>query len=310
MNGIDNAIYVEGLTKSFGESRALDGISLQVPAGQVFGLLGKNGAGKTTLLRSVMGLLSPDAGLARVFGTSMTSAGLLLRSRVAYVPQEGALFGELSTKEHARLFRAFYPRFDEQALGRFAERLEVDMTKRVSGLSGGSRRKAAVALALASGADLLMLDEPAAGLDPAARRELYDLLIDRLGEGWGATIVLSTHLVGDLERLADQVAVIDRGRALRVDNVEGYTDMSAGGFARVQVIFEGAAPLDFQIPGAKETVHNGRVALGVTQLAGNGEALIALEARPGVTVTRFALTLEEVFLELVASSRDTEGVSA
>lgn len=307
----ETVVYVEGLSKSFGDVLALDALNLSVPKGVVFGMLGRNGAGKTTLLRTVMGLLRSDKGLARVFGEDLRKARIGLRSRVAYVPQEAPLFGELTLEEHAGLFRHFYPRFDGAGLEVMAKRLDVDRKRPVGGLSVGNRRKAAVALAMASGAELLVLDEPAAGLDPFARREVYDLLIDRLGGECGATVLLSTHLVGDLERLADLVAVIDHGRALRVDEVDGYTDMHAGGFARVQVLFEGDAPADFRVPGASETVLNGRVALGVTRLETSGAELAALEARPDLSVRRFPLTLEEVFIELVGpgTTKNTEEVS-
>jgi len=144
-----------------------------------------------------------------------------------------------------------------------------------------------------------VLDEPAAGLDPLARRDIYDLLIDRLGDGGEVTVLLSTHLVGDLERLADLVGVVDAGRTLRVDAVEGFTDMGAGGYARVQVIFPGPAPSDFELMGAIETVRQGSVALGVVKYDEAREQLDRLEADPAVRVTRFPLTLEEVFVELV-----------
>lgn len=293
-----NAVYVEGLAKSFGNQVALQGLSLEVPRGTVFGLLGRNGAGKTTLLRAILGLLRTDRGVARVFGEDLLTASVEMRSRVAYVPQETQLFRRLSLARHADLLGHFYPRFDLTSARNLAERLDVDWKLSFGALSVGNRRKAAVVLALASGADLIVMDEPAAGLDPIARRELYNLLIDRLGEGGDATVLLSTHLVTDLERLADHVAIIDAGSTLCVGGVEEYTER----FSRVQVIFPDEAPHDFEIPGATATVCQGTVALGVVDLAKAGAPLGELEARSDLRVRRFPLHLEDVFVELVGQS--------
>jgi len=258
----EHAVHVEGLSKAFGSQVALQDLALEVPCGTVFGLLGRNGAGKTTLLRAVMGLLRVDHGKALVFGADLLSAPIEVRSRVAYVPQEAKLIARLSLERHASLLRRFYPRFDLGLARDLADRMEVDWKHAFGTLSMGNKRKAAVVLALASGADLVVMDEPAAGLDPLARRELYELLIERLGEGGDLTVLLSTHLVADLERLADRVAIIDRGRTLRVDDVAGYTER----FVRVQVLFPADVPTDFELPGASTTRREGSAAIGVVDL--------------------------------------------
>lgn len=295
----EDVIQVKALGKAFGDNLALHGLDLAVPRGSVFGLLGRNGAGKTTLLRAIMGLLAIDRGVVRVFGEELPKASIETRARVAYVPQSAQLFGELSLKQHARLLTRFYPRFDLALAAHFAERIDVEWERSLAKLSQGNQRKAAVVLALASGAELILLDEPAAGLDPLARRELYDLVIERLGEGGETTVVLSSHLVGDLERLADRVAIIDEGRTLRCDDVEAYSQ----GFVRVQVIFPGDVPPDFCLPGASATTREGSVARGVCELQRAGDALAQLEAQPELRVARYPLGLEEVFVDLVGPAR-------
>ncbi len=289
------AVHAEGLCRAFGRQIALQDLDLEVPRGSVFGLLGRNGAGKTTLLRAVLGLLHADRGVARVFGADLLRAPIELRSRVAYVPQEARLFARLTLAKHADLLSRFYPRFDQEAARNLAHRLEVGWDRALGTLSMGNQRKAAAVLALASGADLIVMDEPAAGLDPLARRTLYDLLIERLGDGGEATVLLSTHLVADLERLADRVAIIDEGRTLRVDEVAGYTES----FVRVQVIFPGEVPVDFELPGACKTFREGSVAIGVVEIGRAGVELAALEARSELRIRRFPLQLEDVFVELV-----------
>ena len=289
------AVLAQGLHKAFGKQVALQGLELEVPRGAVVGLLGRNGAGKTTLLRTVMGLLRADRGSAQVFGADLRCAPIELRSQVAYVPQETRLFGRLTLAGHAGLLRRFYPHFDVQTANELARRLDVDWKRPLAGLSLGNRRKAAAVLALASGAQLIVMDEPAAGLDPLARREFYDLLIERLGDGGELTVLLSTHLVSDLERLADRVAIIDEGRTLCVDEVGAYAE----NYVRVQVLFPGQAPADFELPGARATRREAGVALGVVDLRQAQEALIELEAEPQLDVRRFPLHLEEIFVELV-----------
>jgi ABC-2 type transport system ATP-binding protein len=298
----EQAVHVDRLSKAFGSRPALQDLSLDVQRGTVVGLLGRNGAGKTTLLRSIMGLLRADSGVAHVFGSSLQDGTIEMRSRVAYVPQEAKLFHRLSLERHAGLLRRFYPKFDLQLARTLAGRLEVHWTDSFATLSVGSRRKAAVVLALASGADLLVLDEPAAGLDPLARRELYELLIDSLGEGGERTVLLSTHLVGDLERLADRVAILHEGRTLHVDQVEGYTER----FVRVQIIFPDAVPMDFEIPGASTTRREGSVAIGVVDVESAGDGLAEFEAGSELRLQRFPLQLEDVFIELVGKPTTTE----
>ncbi|MCB9896607.1 MAG: ABC transporter ATP-binding protein [Planctomycetes bacterium] len=297
----EHAVHVERLCKTFGPTTALDELDLAVPRGTVFGLLGRNGAGKTTLMRVIMGLLRPDRGEALVFGEDMRRAPIDLRARVAYVPQEVSLIARLDLARHADLLGHFYPRFDVDAARSLARRLDVDWDLAAGALSVGSRRKAAVVLALASGADLVVLDEPAAGLDPLARRALYELLIERLGEGGELTVLLSTHLVHDLERLADRVAILDAGRTLRVDDVEGF----ARSLVRLQVVFPDDVPRDFEIPGAETTRREGCVAVGVVDVVRAGGRLAELEARRDLRVTRFALGLEDVFVELVGPREDS-----
>ncbi|MGK0484059.1 MAG: ABC-2 type transport system ATP-binding protein, partial [Planctomycetota bacterium] len=194
----------------------------------------------------------------------------------------------------ARLHTRFYPRFDIETARQLADRMAVDWKKSFGKLSQGNKRKAAVVLALASRADLLVMDEPAAGLDPIARRELYDVLIERMGSGGETTVLLSTHLVADLERLADRVAIIDGGRTLREGNVTAFTEE----LVRVQVIFPSDVPVGFAIPGARETTHEGAVALGIVDLAQAGDGLMELEHSSELRVTRFPLHLEDAFVEL------------
>jgi len=285
---------------------ALDRLTLAVPRGSFCGLLGRNGAGKTTALRVALGLLRPDEGRARILGEEYATAPPELRARVAYVPQEVRLPARFTVSELALYLAGMYPGFDRARARLLAKRLEVPWERKVGTLSVGNRRKAACLLALASGARVLLLDEPAAGLDPIARRELSDVLIEMLSDELaaadeGLTVVLSTHLVGDLERLASRVAFVDEGRVVLSEAIEALL----AGFRRVQVVLDDVekAPSRLELPGVRHVRRSGSVIHAVVELPSEG-ALEPLRRTPGLRVEAFPLTLEEVFVEVVGPAPD------
>ncbi len=297
MNELD--IETRGLRKVFpGGSVALEGLDLAVPAGTVCGLLGRNGAGKTTLLRVLMGLLHADEGEALVLGGDLRTAEISVRVQVAYVAQIPRLVGHMSIAEHAELLAHFYPRFDRELAHALAGRFDVGWKRKFAALSSGSQRTAAVLLAVASRPRVLLLDEPAAGLDPIARRELIDVLIDLIGSEEGRTVLLSTHLVDDIERLAEHVVFVDAGRTVRADSLEALKRR----VRRVQVVFEDGPPPGFAIPGAVRTECTGSVVTAIAELDSE-EDLAPVLALPGVRVDLFGLGLEDLFIELVGPAR-------
>lgn len=289
------AFVTRAVRKSFpGGVLALDGFDLSVPAGSFFGLLGRNGAGKTTALRILMGLLRPDSGESRILGADMREASREHRARVAYVAQLPRLYGRLSTAEHSRLLSRFYPRWDAALARELARRFEVDWERKFARLSGGEQRKAAVLLAFAARPAALVLDEPGAGLDPVARRELIDVLVDLLDRREGCSVVLSTHLTHDVERLAEHVGILHAGRMLRAEPLDRLKER----IRRVQVVFEGEPPADFAVPGALRTERAGSVVTAIAELESE-EPLERMRATCGARVDLFGLELEDIFIELV-----------
>ena len=288
------AIHARRLRKTFRTGAvAVNGFDLQVLPGEVYGLIGRNGAGKTTALKLLMGLLRPDAGEVRVLGRSLWDAPREHRQRVAYVSQGQQVPDWMSLSDLGRYTGHFYENWDSSLLKEHALRWELPMDVPIARLSGGNQRLAALALALASRPEVLLLDEPAAGLDPIARRELNSCLIDVLLRGDGCTILLSTHLLGDLERLATQVGIMDHGRIVAEGAVEDWQRT----MRRVQVVFaEDAAPRDFTIPGALKSQTLGPVVTALARIADDAQ-LAAVRALPGVRVNVFPLTLEELFVD-------------
>jgi ABC-2 type transport system ATP-binding protein len=213
--GADLAVRVRGLRKSYGQTRACDGVDLDVVRGEVLALLGPNGAGKTTTTEILEGYRHRDSGEVDVLGVDPSKATAIWRSRIGIVLQTASDLGDLTVAESVEHFAGYYPHprdVDEviDAVG-----LEAKRTTRGSNLSGGQRRRLDVALGIIGRPELLFLDEPTTGFDPEARREFWDL-INRL-RGEGTTILLTTHYLDEAEVLADRVAVIARGTVIACD---------------------------------------------------------------------------------------------
>ena len=209
----DPILKADHLIRYFGDKIAVRGLSLNVEQGRILALLGPNGAGKTTLLRLALGLLEPSAGRIQVLGRNARDLDTATCRRIASVGEGDDPPRWATLRQMMSLHAAAYPRFDRTAAEYLFEQHSLDIAQRFSTLSKGQRRWASCALALASHADLLLLDEPADGLDPAARIRLYEHLRAYVTEH-DATVVVTTHILSDIERVADDIAIIDRGHVV------------------------------------------------------------------------------------------------
>ena len=205
------AINLENIRRRFGKVQALDGLSLMVRRGEIYGFLGRNGAGKTTTLRMLMGIIRPDAGSIELLGVRIKRVSVSLKQRVGYVSQEPMFYPWMTAVQLGRFVSSFYPTWDRQEYSRLLRALDVPDSRRAADLSGGTRSKLGLALALAPRPDLLLLDEPTAGLDPVARREFHDQLL-WLQRERGTTVLFSSHLVGEIEQLAHRVGIVQAGQ--------------------------------------------------------------------------------------------------
>ncbi|MFI8102963.1 ABC transporter ATP-binding protein [Streptomyces sp. NPDC086023] len=206
------AVEVHGLRKQYGEVRAVDGLDLTIRQGEVFGLLGPNGAGKSTTVEILQGHRTRDGGEVRVLGADPATAGRAWRSRVGIVWQDESAPAELTVRETVEHFARYYPapRDPREVIALVG--LEAEADRRVKGLSGGRRRRLDVALGVIGGPQLLLLDEPTTGFDPAARRQFWELIRQLADEG--TTILLTTHYLEEAEALADRLAVVAGGRVV------------------------------------------------------------------------------------------------
>lgn len=206
-------LMVHGLAHCYENCNVLTGVDLTLTPGSVLGLIGRNGAGKSTLLRAMLGLLEPLAGSAFVFGEPALKLSDEAKARIAYVPQQPEALGWLTAEQMLDFVGRFYPRWDAAFAQKMLARWHIQPNRLLAKLSPGERQRVDLIRALASQPELLVLDEPAAALDPVARRELLRELAMRAGES-GTTVLFSTHIVSDLERVASEVAFLHNGKLL------------------------------------------------------------------------------------------------
>jgi ABC-2 type transport system ATP-binding protein len=287
----DIAIWTEKLVKVYSQVKAVDELSLHVPRGSVYGFLGRNGAGKTSTIKILLGLARPTAGQATVLGFRVGHDQVAILERTAYVSENKALYGNLTAKELVRFTRGFYPNWSDDAATRYARSFEIPMDRPFDKLSQGNRTKVFLLLALAQGADLLVLDEPTTGLDPVAVDEFLRVLgQDVVGEG--RTVLISTHQLSDVEQVADHIGLIDHGRLLleaRLDDIKSqFRLVTAAG---------NALPLN-KSPEVVSVTSEGNFCKYIVKQ--NADAFAAELRRQGATVTDISpLGLREIFLELV-----------
>ncbi|HLH25180.1 MAG TPA: ABC transporter ATP-binding protein [Chloroflexota bacterium] len=245
------AVAVDGLVKTYGSRRAVDGISFRVARGETFALLGPNGAGKTTTLEILEGYRAPDAGTVRVLGLDPQRQGAALRARIGVMLQETGLYRAITPREALHLFASYYTApADPDALLALVG-LEDAARTRYRRLSGGQRQRLALALALVGRPELLFLDEPSAGMDPQARAATWDLI--RQLKTAGTTVLLTTHYLEEAARLADRVAIVDHGQLIALGTPAELTRGDA-----TQVRLRAAPGLDVRALAALPSVMEAR----------------------------------------------------
>jgi ABC-2 type transport system ATP-binding protein len=209
----ESVISVSELTRRFGATTALASVSLSMPRGAVYGLVGANGAGKTTLIKHLMGLLRAESGSVRVFGLDPVADPVGVLSRIGYLSEENDLPGWMRVDELIRYSRAFYPAWDDVYAEELRKAFALDPTAKIKNLSKGEKARAGLLIALAHRPELLVLDEPSSGLDPIARRDILAAIIRTIADE-GRTVLFSSHLLQEVEQVADHVTMISQGRVV------------------------------------------------------------------------------------------------
>jgi ABC-2 type transport system ATP-binding protein len=290
-----NSATVEAthLSKAFGARQVLHDLSFGISPGDVIGVLGKNGAGKTTLLELMLGFTPPSAGAVRLFGHESYRLPGNVKARVGFVPQQDELLGQLTVAQQLRLIASFYPRWDADLMARLCGEWGVDLNARIKGMSVGERQKLSILLAFGHRPDLLILDEPVASLDPMARRQFLEQLVELSTDGQRA-IVFSSHIVSDIERLANRIWILKEGCLYW----QGDIDSLKESIVRLHIRAKGGGELPpLSIPGALSIRQEKSFATAVVR-DWTREAEQSLEQLASVDVEVETLGLEEIFLEL------------
>jgi ABC-2 type transport system ATP-binding protein len=297
----ERVIDVRELHKAYGQTRAVDGITFAIDRGEVFGLLGPNGAGKTTTVEILEGLRSPDAGAATVLGIDVARHPDALKERIGVSLQTAALYPKLTVTEILDLFRSFYRQ--SRPTAELVELLDLGEKRstRTQELSGGQRQRLAVALSLVNDPELVFLDEPTTGMDPAARRSLWDIVRGLKGEG--RSVLLTTHYMEEAEVLCDRIAIMDHGRILETGTVD---ELVSRRFRERAIQFDIVAGLDeaqlAAMPGVTSVkAEDHQVLLYTNDVPATIGALLDATESIGAEAENLAVrraTLEDVFLDL------------
>lgn len=290
----DSVIRTQSLAKDIGGRTVLRDFSVEVPAGQVVGLVGKNGAGKSTLFDLLLGFALPTAGSSNVFGADSRSLPATAKARIGFVPQNDELVGLLTGKQQLGLVASLHPGWDQALVDRLSREWEVPLDRRIGRLSGGERQKLSTLCALGHKPDLLVLDEPAASLDPVARRRFMQEILTIAGEST-RTLLYASHIVGDLERVASHIWVLREGALVWRGELDQLKESVVRVHVRADRELDPAVHLPDQLTGRVE----GRTAT-FTVSNWNDALLAPLQQQLDAQVEIEPLELEEIFLALHA----------
>jgi ABC-2 type transport system ATP-binding protein len=294
----DFIIETNQLCKSFDSQPALRGLDLRVPVGSIFGFLGRNGAGKTTTIKTLIGLMRCDSGSAEVFGRPIIDAdnSVEIRRRIGFVTEDKELYPYMTVEQLIRFTRPFFPKWRHDLERRYLQMFELPPRRKIPDLSKGMRSKLMLLLAISRGAELLILDEPTDGLDPAATEDVLRELV-AIAASSGTTMFFSSHQLSEVELIADHIGIVDQGKMI----LSGSLDDLKVQYQRLQMVFPDPMKLPKQwVDGVESVRQEGRMVSVIASR--NADAIVdQVQAIPGTVVERFPVTLKEIFLEHVRS---------
>ena len=286
-------VEVQRMTRQFDQKIALNDLSLVVPRGGVFGLIGGNGAGKTTLIRHLLGMLKAQSGSVRMFGLDPVKNPVEVLGRIGYLSEDRDLPNWMRIHELMRYTQAFYPNWDPKFAEELRETFDLDPKAKVKSLSRGQRARAGLLVALAHRPDLLVLDEPSSGLDPVVRRDILGAIIRTIADE-GRTVFFSSHLLDEVERVADRVAIIHQGRVLLTASMDEIKDSHRKMTLRFQQAMSQAPALVGTL-----ACEGGGVEWTYVCSGESAQLRRAAEAIGATVVDDSALTLDEIFVSRI-----------
>jgi ABC-2 type transport system ATP-binding protein len=299
---VAEAIITAGLTKSYGPTLALDSLDLVVRRGEIFGFLGPNGAGKTTTIRLLLDIIRPDAGSASVLGLDPRRGGVELRSRTGYLPGDFVVDGRQTPRQLLTYLGSLRGGVAPAKFEALADRLGLDVGTRIGSLSKGNRQKVGLVQAFMHDPELLILDEPTAGLDPLVAREVLTMVVEARDDG--QTVFMSSHILSEVQLVADRAGIIRQGRLIAIDDID---DLRNRAVRNVEVVFaDGISPAEFEsIEGVTDLVIEDL--LLSCRLVGEADSLVKAVARHHVIdFVSEEPDLEELFFHYYIEGADAQ----
>jgi ABC-2 type transport system ATP-binding protein len=294
---MSDAIVTERLTKHYGDRPVVDSLNLHVPAGSVYGLLGRNGAGKSTAIKMLMGMVHPDSGQGQLLGEDINSLSEATRARIAYLAEGHPLYGWMTVGDAVQFTQAFYPQWNSALVEQILDHFELSGRQKIRRLSRGQQAQVSLALAVAPDPELLILDDPTLGLDTVVRRDFLESLI-QLIQRQGRTILFSSHILGDVERVADRIGIMIGG-VLRVDC---RTEIFRESVRKLVLEFAGYPPESPNLPGLVSWRQSG-TSLELVLVGYNDSQREAVEALGPLSIEVLDLNLEDAFIEYTRGPR-------
>lgn len=292
MNAFQTAAAIEtsGLSRKFGKKLALNHVSLNIPRGRVFGLVGENGAGKTTLIKHILGLLKAEKGSMRVFGYDPVADPVAVLGRIGYLSENRDLPPWMRVDELLRYTRAFYPKWDPAFAEELRHQFGLNPAAKIKNLSRGENAKAGLLIALAFRPELLLLDEPSSGLDPMVRRDILEAIIRTVADE-GRTVFFSSHLLGEVERVADDVAMMFAGEVVLTGTIDDIKDSHH----RLILHFESPQSSAPKVPGVLSLTGSGREWTAICN-GRRAEVMAGVARAGGKIVAEDNASLDEIFI--------------
>ncbi len=292
-----DVIRTQRLTKHYGCHRVVDSLNLRVQQGQVYGFLGRNGAGKSTTIKMLLGMVQPDSGEAELLGEPVSKLRPETRERIAYIAEGHPLYNWMTVGEVVRFTRAFYSQWNTELVEQILDHFELSRKQKLRRLSNGQRAQVSLALAVAPEPELLILDDPTLGLDTVVRRDFLESLIQIIHRK-GRTILFSSHILGDVERVADRIGILVDG-VLRVDCP---TDHFRASVKKLVLDFPGPAPEGFECPGLVNQWRTGSQ-LELVLVGYDDAQRTAVESLQPRNIEVVELNLEEAFIQYTRGRR-------
>ncbi|WP_044747481.1 ABC transporter ATP-binding protein [Bacillus alveayuensis] len=245
-------VDLKNLTKSYKKNRGIVNLTFSIEEGEIFGFIGPNGAGKSTTIRTLLNFIYPTSGSATIFGKDIVKHSKEIRQHVGYLPSEIHYYDDMKVIDLLKYSAHFYKKFDAKRMNDLAERLNLDLNRKIEDLSFGNRKKVGIVQALLHEPKLLILDEPTSGLDPLMQNIFFELLTEERENG--TTIIFSSHILSEVQKMCDRVAIIKEGELVKVETIENLTKNN---LKNITITFEQSDRIDFNLEGIVKKEING-----------------------------------------------------